>query len=85
MTDQIKQEMENDIALAKNMASVGSAKSILELVNHLIAYLEIVNQAIVEYEYKADQLKGKKEVLKQYVMTGKDMAKTVGIGEYLNK
>ena len=77
--------MADDIELAKNMASVGNARSILELVNHLISYLEIVNLAIAEYEYKADQLKGKKRTLEEYIRSGKDFAKNVGIGEYLNK
>jgi hypothetical protein len=85
MDEITKQEMANDIELCKNMASVGNAKSILELTNHLIGYLEIVNQAIAEAEFKASQLKGKKRTLEEYVRSSKDFAKNVGINEYFNE
>lgn len=79
----VKKEMEDDIALARSMTDLNNPKDVLELVNHMVGYMDLVSQAITDYRYKADQLEGKRKVLMEFIRSGKNYAQTLSINESL--
>lgn len=85
MDQEIYNQMQDDIELARNMSDISNAATIRSLVNNLISYLDIITQNIAEYEYKASQLKGKKRTLEEYIRNGKDMAKELSISESISR
>jgi hypothetical protein len=82
MDDKIKEEIQRDIELAKSMTNITSSEAVMELTNRLIGYLDIVNEAVANYEYKTSQLKGKQKILIEYVRTAKQFATSLSINNY---
>jgi len=82
MTDQLRQEIANDIEVAKRMTDIQSPEMVIELTNRLIGYLDIVNQSIAEHDYISDQLKGKQKILLEYIRTSKNFATNLSINRH---
>lgn len=83
MDEELKIQMLQDIELAKTMTDIQSGRGVLEVVNRLIGYLDIVNTGIADHEYKASILKGKRRTLEEYIRSGKEIAKNLSVSEYL--
>jgi hypothetical protein len=86
MNPEIQQQIQDDIELAKDLASLDTPEEMRALVNRMIGYLDLVDQARAEHEFKASQLKGKKEVLKSYIQNLKQAATEASISRsHVNK
>lgn len=79
MNQKVLQEMQSDIDLAKDLAALNTPEEMRALVNRMLGYLDLVDQSRAEHEFKASQLKGKKEVLKGYIQNLKQAATEASI------
>jgi hypothetical protein len=82
MDDVTKQQLEADIKLANNMATLNSSTEIQDLTVRLISYLDLINSSEAQLLYQAALLKSKKNVLLEYIRVSKERAKALSIQEY---
>ena len=82
MTEQVKQEIADDIETAKRMTDITSPEMVLELSNRLIGYIDLINESIASHEYTLSQLKGKQKVLLEYLRTSKAHATNLSISRH---
>ena len=82
MTDQLRQEIQDDIEVAKRMTDITSPEMVLELTNRLIFYLDLITQSIAEIDYKSDQMKGKQKILLEYIRTSKQFSTNLSINRH---
>lgn len=71
MNDELKQQIENDIQLAKTMTDINSVNDSLDLTNRLISYQDLLMSSISQSEYECSQMKGKLKTLQEYMRTAK--------------
>jgi hypothetical protein len=79
MNPEILQQMQSDIEFVKNLSDINTPEEMRSMVNKMLGYLDLIDQTRAEYEYKATQLKGKKEVLKGYIQNLKQQATEASI------
>lgn len=79
MNSEILEQMKDDFELAKNLSEIQSPEDMRILVGKLNSYHDLINQTMAEHEYKLSQLKGKKQVLLEYIRNLKDAAKEASI------
>lgn len=82
MTDELKQDIANDVEMAKAMTNISSPEAVLELTNRLIGYTDLINESIASLEYQLSQLKGKQKVLTEFIRTSKAHAQSLSINRY---
>ena len=82
MTEEEKTQLEEDVTLAKKMATITSSQEITALNIRLVGYLEALEAQEAEYEYKAKKLKSKSRTLMEYIRIGKQRMTQIGIIEH---
>lgn len=65
------EQIERDIDLCKDMATVTTKEEARDLTNRLISYQDWLNQQVAELGYRQEQFKGKRETLKEFMRTAK--------------
>ena len=69
MTDELKQQIADDINLAKRLSEISDPDKLVELEANMVGYLQPLQDAADEYEYKSTQMKSKVKLLKEYIKT----------------
>lgn len=77
MNDELKQQMQTDIELAKSMSDINSPAEILDLTNRMIGYMDLILSTKADLNYKVNQLEGKKRTLEEYIRTSKERYKEI--------
>lgn len=82
MNEELKKQLEIDTELAKSIAEIKTSQEITALVIRLVSYLELLEQAQADSEYRAKKFKNKIKTLMEYIRVGKDRARTLSIIEH---
>lgn len=71
MDPKLKQDIADDIDLAKTMSEINSPAEVLDLTNRIISYLDLVLSTKARLQFELDQISGKQRVLEEFMRTGK--------------
>lgn len=77
LSEETKTQMDSDVKLAQSMADISSASEILDLVNRMIGYLDLILTEKARTQYLGAQLDGKKRVVEEFIRTGKERYKEI--------
>lgn len=62
-------QIQSDIEIAKNLSTITDADDLVKLEAAMVGYLQPLQDAADEYEYKSTQMKSKVKLLKEYIKT----------------